>query len=630
MMAPSSTENTDPLAPIRAAMAQEDWAGALALCQAQERQVPPSHKPLLGALKATVLGRLGRREAALKAAKKAHDAAPQDPAIGKALASLCLEAGQLEAARHHFMAYVEACPQDRDAWVQLGHVLQQQRDWPLLLNLAEARLQQEPSAAEFLRFKGLALSFSALHWQAVKVWRQLLLQCPQDPEVLYRLGTALAYSGYADQGGAIVKRGLELALTDPVRYSDRLVSLGIILTFLNEPTEAARAYRAYLALDRPDAAINMQAVTGLLETGAVSAEDPVVALAQRIAEGKGKASSRRARGQEAPSPLNRAQALTFLGRLAHQHEQYDQAFSHFQAAARLRASCSNGFDLERECRTLHQIKDCFSADLFERMAGTGHPTQRPIFILGFPRSGTTLVEQILSSHPDVVAGDERYELHGIIQSCQDETGQPLDYPQGLVARLTPALCRAMGEAYEQTLLQALPELPHFTDKMPFNCLHIGLIHLLLPRAPIILCQRAAMDVCLSCFQAGFIQGNEYANDLPTLGQFYRAVQDLMAHWQAVLPGRFLVVDYETLTADFEATARALLAHCGLEWHDACVDFHHSSRIVRTASTSQVRAPVHRHSVGRWRHYGAHLGPLIEALGPYGPGTEKSPAEVTGD
>jgi len=240
-----------------------------------------------------------------------------------------------------------------------------------------------------------------------------------------------------------------------------------------------------------------------------------------------------------------------------------------------------------------------------------------------PRSGTTLVEQIISAHPDVRGAGEIANLPNLIAKARSRGGSV--YPSW-AKTMSGTDCRTMGQAYLDSLPIDAPRQTRLTDKAVSNFEHLGLIHLSMPYAKIIHCQRDPRDSCLSCFANRFHDGFvEYAYDLAELGRYWRAYDRLMAHWRAVLPpGRMLDVPYEAVVEDVESWARRLIAHCGLEWNDACLRFYESKREVRTASSAQVRRPIYNGSVGRWRPFARHLGPLLEALGdPWAGGSQVS-------
>ncbi len=257
-----------------------------------------------------------------------------------------------------------------------------------------------------------------------------------------------------------------------------------------------------------------------------------------------------------------------------------------------------------------RIEQVFTPALMREKSGAGEPSGLPVFIIGMPRSGTTLIEQILASLPGVHAGGERDDFQNAVISVTGRT----DYPEQMAA-MTPDAIAAIGTSYVNSVTAIAPHALRFTDKMPANYKYAGLIRLALPNARIIHAMRDPVDTCLSCFETPFHSSQNFAYDLGELGRLYRAYDQLMAHWRDVLPDdTMLEVRYETLVADFENEARRIVAYCGLEWDDACLAFHKTERPVLTASGGQVRQPLYTSSVGRWRAYADELRPLLDALG----------------
>jgi tetratricopeptide (TPR) repeat protein len=254
---------------------------------------------------------------------------------------------------------------------------------------------------------------------------------------------------------------------------------------------------------------------------------------------------------------------------------------------------------------MERVRAAFGSERLAEFAGAGEPSRKPIFIVGMPRSGTTLVEQMLAAHPGVAAGGELATLGEVVLA---ETGDRSD-------ALDRIRLQRMGRRYLDLLSAIAPEARRITDKMPGNFVLLGMIRLMLPQAAIIHVRRDPVDTCLSCFSKLFTRGQPFANDLSELGRYYRSYRALMAHWRRVLsPGAMLEIDYEDLVSDFQPQAARILDHCGLEWSPLCLAFDKAERPVRTASAAQVRKPIYTTSVGRGRRYGDLLKPLREALG----------------
>jgi hypothetical protein len=252
------------------------------------------------------------------------------------------------------------------------------------------------------------------------------------------------------------------------------------------------------------------------------------------------------------------------------------------------------------------MAELFSADFLAGIRGFGAESARPIFIVGMPRSGTTLTEQILSSRQDVYGGGELPFLEQI-------TARLPAAPSAWTPFLTGTALRAMGQDYDRQVAM-LSEKPYVVDKLPANFRLAGLISAILPNARIIHCRRNPLDSCLSCFSKNFKGKLDFSYDLGDLGRYYRAYEALTDHWREVLPAdRFLEIEYEEVVADIETEARRITGFLGLAWDPACLDFHRNRRHVRTSS-SQVRRPIYRDSIDRWRPYAHHLGPLFDALG----------------
>jgi tetratricopeptide (TPR) repeat protein len=317
--------------------------------------------------------------------------------------------------------------------------------------------------------------------------------------------------------------------------------------------------------------------------------------------------------QEPAGSGNEAQLAFALGKALEQRRRYPEAFAQYARgnARRRRDAPFNIGHFEQRSQRLCRF---FDAPLFAARAGWGNPDPAPIFIVGLPRSGSTLIEQILASHSAVEGTMELPNILNIVREFEDRGPGRDGYPESL-QQASAAQMRLLGTRY---LTETAPLRPggraHFTDKLPNNFSHVGLIQLLLPNARIIDARRHPMDCCFSTFKQHFAEGQTFSYDLEDLGRYYRCYLQLMDHWNAVLPGKVLQVQYEDLVREPESNIRRLLDHCGLPFEPACLAFHTTRRPVRTASAEQVRQPIYTSGVGYWRCFEKELAPLRQALG----------------
>ena len=301
-----------------------------------------------------------------------------------------------------------------------------------------------------------------------------------------------------------------------------------------------------------------------------------------------------------------------LGRLYDGSGDFDAAFRHCAQGNALKAR-QWPFDPQSHHCYIDDMIAAFSPGFMAAAPRAAHGSRRPVFIVGMPRSGTTLVEQILASHPRVFGAGELDEISHIAAGLPALCGVATPYPR-CVASLTASACEQSARRYLD-YLQGIspPDTDYVTDKMPANFLHLGLIRLLFPEAPIIHCLRDPMDTCLSCYFQNFGPGLSFSYNLEHLGVYYREYLRLMDHWRDVLHLPMLEVRYEDLVADQERVSRNIVDFCGLEWDERCLRFYEAPRLAATASYDQVRQPLYKGSVGRWRHYSDHLSSLARAI-----------------
>ena len=301
-----------------------------------------------------------------------------------------------------------------------------------------------------------------------------------------------------------------------------------------------------------------------------------------------------------------------LGNLLDAAGEYDRAFRHFRLGNDMTRT---SFDMRIHAAFIDSIMQVFTKDFMRAAPRSRDPGDHLIFILGMPRSGTSLIEQILDSHPQVTGCGELKEIGDIASNLNDAQGAKKAYPDGVVF-LTAEKCDQLAQSYVQYVKTLSGGADYVTDKMPQNFMLLGLIAMLFPGAKIIHSVRDALDTCLSCYFQYFQFQHKslgFSIDLSSLGAYYRQYQRLMAHWRTVLDMDILDVQYEMLVADQEKMTRQLLEFCGLPWNDQCLKFYDTGRAVTTASYNQVRKPMYRKSLQRWKNYENHLEPLKRAL-----------------
>ncbi|MEX2201445.1 MAG: tetratricopeptide repeat protein, partial [Dongiaceae bacterium] len=489
-----------------------------------------------------------------------------------------------------------------------------------------------------------------------RVYRQVLAQMPDQPDALNLLGTLYAEKGritsalsFIEQAAARrrndpailnnlgltyfhatryddAERVLRKALRIKSDFNDALINLGRTLRNLGKPDEAIECYRqALLGERRPAALIGLAwalAESGSLDEAVAVLRDVLKAHPNEIHAYTVLAKVRRFEEAD-PEPASveallagrtigtqeRVRLHYAAGKIMNDLGRYDRAMEHFIAGKRLESA---DFDPDQHDRLVDRIVTTFTPALFDRFAGAGDPTDRPIFIVGMPRSGTTLTEQILASHPDVYGAGELTTIRKISGRLRDFAGNE-GYPEGAAHLDAPAVAR-LAAIYRDLLAERSPTARRVTDKMPHNFLHLGLIQILFPNARFVHCRRNPVDTCVSCFMNEFADSHGYSRDLGYLARYYRAYERLMAHWRAVLRLPMLEFAYEETVAEPEARSRALVEFAGLDWDDRCLEFHRTDRSVQTISLWQVRQPIYGRSVERWRRYEPQLGPLLDGLG----------------
>ena len=407
------------------------------------------------------------------------------------------------------------------------------------------------------------------------------------------LANALARSSRADEAVAAYQRANAIRPDNPEPF----LGLGNILKTVGRQHEAITAYREGLRL-RPDYAELYWSLSNL-KTFRFAPEE--VCTMERALESEG-------------LPNNAIVHFCFaLGKAREDDGDYAGAFRHFERGNSLRRA-EEHYDPVSTERLGERIRKVFSPDFIRLHAGGGFAGVAPVFIVGLPRSGSTLIEQILASHGQVEATQELPEGGRLVRFIDRQRIGGCTYPEAVEHFSTQAFFE-LGQRYDRETRRYRSGSPRFIDKMPNNFALIGLLQLAMPNARFINARRDPRDTCLSCYKQLFARGQSFTYDLMELGDYYLEYQRMMDHWHRVLPGRVLDVHYEDVVADLETQTRRMLEFCGLAWDDACLRFHTTERAVRTASSEQVRRPIYGDAVAFWRNYEGELGPLIDVLAP---------------
>jgi tetratricopeptide (TPR) repeat protein len=610
----------------RAAEAAEQYARALK----QDRDCVDALIQL-GRLRA----REGKTDEALALLKRAAKANPRVPAAHSALGRLLFELGRFDQALPSFQQAAALNRLDAEALICRGDCLSQLGRGEEAVASYDAAIALKPGVPQAHTNRAFALHRLGRLDDALAGYSQALALQPNAPanhyncaSVLHALGrlkeAAAGYDAaialdpaYAPahfgRGAALLAlEDCEGAVQSYTRsaslrpgHAEAWAHLGQALSVLGRSADAAAAAERALALDGASAdAWYVRACLKPFAPGDQDLERMEAALAQ--------AEARNAR------PEDRLSLGFALGKAWMEAGDAEKAFGHLERANTRQRSLIE-FDIDAHLAALDAMARSIDAGTLRRLGGAGYPSDRPVFIVGMPRSGTTLIEQILASHP-AVHGAGELPLIGELAGRLPKPGD------GLAEALTPETLAALGAEYVARIDALAQGALRVTDKMPGNFLYAGLIRLILPKARIIHCVRDPLDTCLSCYETKFRNGALFTYDLRELGLAYRGYERLMAHWREVLPADgFIEVSYEAVIADLEGEARRLLQFCGLDWNAACLDFHRTSREVWTASANQVRRPLYRSSVGRAGAHAEHLRPLIDALGAEDQGSRLDPA-----
>ncbi len=578
---------------------------------------------------------MGRRSARSKARRERGPRARLRPKAAARLAerfrlaSLEHRAGRLATAEAGYREVLSAAPDFPGAALNYALLARSTGRLALALALAERAVASQPKEAAGHATLGNLLLEQQRVRDAMAAWRTALALDPGHVNARFNLGAGLRRAGEPEAAAAELRRLVDRFPDDP----DFRIALGGALLDSGLPREAMEAHERALALspDHPDALTEL----GLahVDTGAFEA---AARCYRRVIDGRPdhpqvwlnysktrrfgpadtgeieEAGAVAARLDARPDPGPECGDVHFaLGKMYDDIGEYDRAFEHFRRGNEI-LKRHVPLDPHGPERLVEDVEGGFGEAWFDRVRGWGDPSPRPIFIVGMPRSGTTLVEQILASHPEVYGAGELIRIPNLAQDllgAREGAGLP-----AAAAAVEREDLEAAARDYLDYSGARAGAAARTTDKLPENWRHLGLIAAMLPNARIVHVSRDPMDVCLSNYLVRFHRGHAWSYDFDSLAREYRACERLMGHWRSVLPSPVHEQPYESLVTSLESESRRLVEFCGLDWDERCLDFHLTERSVHTASGWQVRQPIYRRSVGRWRSYERHLGPLREALG----------------
>lgn len=535
--------------------------------------------------------------------------------------------GRLDEAAQHYERALDIKPEAAGFHVNLGNVLYALNRYDEAARQYERAIGIDPNRADAHSGLGAVCEAQGRVHAAVAQYEHALAVDPALAEVRVNLGNIFQAQGRLDAAAAQYRQAIALRADIAEAHNN----LGNVFRASNRLDEAVAEYERAIALkpDYADAHSNLgnaRLVQGRIDAAQSAYEDAIrhaprtgvfyrhLFSVRRAVAGDAyvAAMENLARDMQALPARDQKELHFALAKVRADLGQHERTFQHMASGNALRRR-ELAYDEPAALAMFARIRAVFSAELLQGMRGAGDMSAVPVFIVGMPRSGTTLVEQILASHPQVFGAGERREFeHAADALGGDDRG--VVFPE-IVPALSADRLRGLGHGYAAALSADAPWAARITDKMPGNFNYLGLISMALPQARIIHVQRDPIDTCLSCFMLLFETGQSYSYDLGELGRYYRGYAGLMQHWRRVLPaGAMLEVQYEDVVGNLEHEARRIVEYCGLAWDDACLGFHRSQRPVWTSSATQVRQPIYRSSVGRRLPYMPFLQPLLRELG----------------
>ena len=488
--------------------------------------------------------------------------APTDVPAIRMLAEVAMRCGRFEDAERLFERCLELAPGFAPARYGYAVLLHRRNEAARALAQVERLLAADPGNPAYRNLGAVVLGRVGEYARSIRMYRELLAEYPKNSRIWLSFGHVLKTDGRQDESIEAYRRSLAL---EPA-FGEAWWSLANLKTFRFTAADTA-------------------------------------AMQDRLADPK-------------LPDADRVHLHFALGKAREDAGEYEASFGHYARGNALQRA-RDRYDPDHNTARARRLESVFTREFFAARAGSGCPAPDPIFIVSMPRAGSTLLEQILSSHTAIEGTTELPDMITMARElrAQADSTDPGAYADVLAA-MSPEALRELGEQYlARTRIHRKTGRPYFIDKMPNNFMHLAMIHLALPNAKIIDARRHPMACCFSNFKQHYARGQRFSYDLADMGRFYRDYVELMRHFDDVLPGRIHRVIYERLVEDTETEVRRVLDYCGLPFEPECLRFYENERAVRTASSEQVRQPIYREGMDHWRHFEPWLGPLKAALGP---------------
>lgn len=592
MSRPAASTDTPSILPALQRAAQRVQQGEFVQAEGAFREIlkqHPDHPETLHQL-GLLYHRMGKYTQAESCLRKAATGGGGNAAYCNNLGVVLRAAGKNEDAMEAYRQAIALQPGLADSYYNLGNALSDLARDAEAAGEYEKALALRPDYPAASYYLGLARLRLRDYEPAIRRLREVIARTPQMAEAYMHLGMALeAIGGTAE---AIKCHGQAVALAPALTESH--YALGVLARAQGDMDAAEGHFRRVLEL-QPNHAGAYRFLAVIKKYN-----DKDIAEIERLLK------------RTSTSDEDRSYLHFALGKIAGDRKEYDDSFAHYAEGNALHRKSFTP-DRAKYTRFFTQLMDTYTPEFFAAHKGWGSDSDYPIFIVGMPRSGTTLTEQILASHSQVFGGGELYYFNNLHLRLPTLLHSTHPYPR-CMAEMTPDAAKALAAEYVAALQGRAGGKAHASDKMPSNFQNLGLMALLFPRAKFIHCRRHPLDNGLSIFFQKFASGNHFAFDLADIGFWYKEYARLMAHWKKTLPVSVHEVHYGDMVTEPEQTARALIEFCGLPWEEACLSFHESERKVQTASAWQVRQPIYTSSLERWRVYEKFLGPMKEALG----------------